>query len=809
MPLFARKSSANSFAGDTGFQTDFSQLQNAQFTQFELSNSQGQSQDFFSQPEDIPARPSTEGHRQQYEKYISKPALFRGHARSQNSQNNTISIPQTVKSVDFSNSNSQQQLSIQKARAKERDDRDMLNSIVNIVKECSDEVKHNLSTLKTSEDFNSECLKNSIKSLTERLEESSTRILKALQKDEKNEHMAQINALKKEIEMKDEHIRELIQQKDQLNSSAMESLSSSLEAVKGLFLQQQTQAEKKLQRMLDLSEEHLQSAKEFETCQRQGNKHIQEVKYTAQRHAQDLDKRLADELLMLRDDLERQKRDLEGFFQAQILTMHLKHEQRILKGVADSLQHLPAVSVDSVGQASVLRDICRTQQKELEKYIKTQSSELNRHFLKENKELFQRQQKDMKTKIESKLEILDSNQKQLSSETKTYFEDIKQTLETKVLPWQNNDIVPKKIQEQLNELYDKHQAEIHRLESEMEKQRKQSLEVRTRTVNKPEDEGSMQNDVFKLSNVYDFNEADMDSNRKNVVRSGTIFNNKGRGFLSPRPPQGKWNSRTLFGRANPSPSPVATVFPQRQLRNEGVENASTSLQQMPFEDRDRIMSLQASVNPSANNGGAADDSHTNSLLLSTSAATVTKSKPGRKRGGKRKKKKQEKNGPPQSKMMEAARATEQERNQLVKVSSKPLDVFAFHDPTSPPPRVMKSNRESYNGKSERDSDNSWTSAYKDSDGDSSMNSSPSLSITEIFIRRKVHTDKARVTEDTGAIVPPASFTNLAEMCSTSLEVSSILSQEGRQVRRSTEKRRLCDYDGDVFQIFQAQKRRRY
>ena len=307
----------------------------------------------------------------------------------------------------------------------------------------------------------------------------------------------------------------------------------------------------------------------------------------------------------------------------------------------------------------------------------------------------------MKTKIESKLEILDSNQKQLSSETKTYFEDIKQTLETKVLPWQNNDIVPKKIQEQLNELYDKHQAEIHRLESEMEKQRKQSLEVRTRTVNKPEDEGSMQNDVFKLSNVYDFNEADMDSNRKNVVRSGTIFNNKGRGFLSPRPPQGKWNSRTLFGRANPSPSPVATVFPQRQLRNEGVENASTSLQQMPFEDRDRIMSLQASVNPSANNGGAADDSHTNGLQSSLSAATVTKSKPGRKRGGKRKKKKQEKNGPPQSKMMEAARATEQERNQLVKVSSKPLDVFAFHDPTSPPPRVMKSNRESYNGKSER------------------------------------------------------------------------------------------------------------
>lgn len=174
--------------------------------------------------------------------------------------------------------------------------------------------------------------------------------------------------------------------------------------------------------------------------------------------------------------------------------------------------------------------------------------------------MYSKQQRNFSKDMDAKFETLKSGHETLAEETKSLLEELKQN--TAVLnadrPWLN-DGVPKKVQEQLNELHDKHQAEIKRLEGEIEMQKKTKQQEQKREKE--------QNDKESFLSVYDF--ADIETKGSGDCKtktSGRLFK-KSSVFLSPRPPQGTWNSKTLFARRN-IVSPVATVLPQRQDRGQ-------------------------------------------------------------------------------------------------------------------------------------------------------------------------------------------------------------------------------------------------
>jgi len=154
--------------------------------------------------------------------------------------------------------------------------------------------------------------------------------------------------------------------------------------------------------------------------------------------------------------------------------------------------------------------------------------------------------------------MLQEHQQVISSQATSCLNEIKNAAAEVIQqkPWENNNNVPKEIQDKLNDLHEKHQAEIRRLETEIESQKRASKEAEREERDRKLSLENNNKCQFPFQNIYDFNDKENDSfNSKNQ-----IVLKKHSGFLSPKPPQGKWNSRTLFGR----PSPVATVLPQRQ-----------------------------------------------------------------------------------------------------------------------------------------------------------------------------------------------------------------------------------------------------
>ncbi|WAR25315.1 hypothetical protein MAR_011019 [Mya arenaria] len=782
-----------------------------------MSNSQSNSQDFFSQQEDfsLKSNSQSQGRRPQYEKYMSKPSLFRGQSKMPTGPGKMVSGQMSgpgKHTLETRSSNFQEQLNAQKTRSRERDERDMLNSIVSMVKECSDEVRHNLDSMRSVEENMGESLKTSIKTLAESLEESSSKILRAVREKEDQSHT--ISDLNRELRKRDDKIKELLNERKQTDTKNIESVSSLLESFKSFFLEQQHTLEQKVQHVLECGQEQVKLARDLGANQRAGkeenSKHFSEMKYTSQRQTQDLEKRVLDELVMLHDDFERQKRDLETFFRGQVQSLQQKQardiEQHVHKGISEGMQELSTSSIDHGKQSAVLREIFKSQQRDIEKCIKTQTSEQAKQLLRQSQDMYSKHQKDLQKGIEKKLEVMKVGQEDISEKATLFLEDMKKTASTlEQKPWENSVYVPKKIQDQLNDLHDRHQAEIRRLETGMENQRKASEEAerkkRLSTSSMPD------SNHYPLCNIYDFNEKD-GANQITGQRQVKVLQ-KHSGFLSPRPPQGTWNSRTLFGRANPSP--VATVLPQRQpslvvnpvvvsrpaTHATGPVGESINVQpfvqaQWPQSGRqlrsratsdtplqtthvtNQAVSFQKDnsvIEQSQRNDHSSHDNVKNVEINGKKHSQKTQNgRKGKKRGRKSKKvktashKEYEIEGENESTASNSAGNLERsaktayqsvERNEdnstssILPHSSKE-NLYEFHDENSPLPQRPREIM-ALKTYGERNSQSKWLAATETSSEDSSCESSPSMSVTEIFIRRKVRATDTR--EQGGASIP--------------------------------------------------------
>ena len=206
-------------------------------------------------------------------------------------------------------------------------------------------------------------------------------------------------------------------------------------------------------------------------------------------------------------------------------------------------------------QSDIVHDVCKSQKKVLELAVKNATVEQSKQYLKQNKELLASYHSNISDNLNQKLEELKDSKE---AELKTITDQIDKTIRDKSKAW-NNDTVPLRVQEQLDELQNQHVSEINRLKKEMENQKKQidnslktKLDQQTGAVDST------------LQNVYDLqNDDGKKAGTQNNVGTHLPLFQRSSAFVSPRPLSGTtWNSRTIFGRTNPSP--VATVLPQRK-----------------------------------------------------------------------------------------------------------------------------------------------------------------------------------------------------------------------------------------------------
>lgn len=222
-------------------------------------------------------------------------------------------------------------------------------------------------------------------------------------------------------------------------------------------------------------------------------------------------------------------------------------------------------------QTEVITDICRSQQKDLVSTVRNVAAEQSKQYLRQNQDLYSSHQKNLANELDQKFEDLKTSHKTELQAVADYFD---KSWEEKSVSWKN-DMVPKKVQAQLDELHNQHLSEIKRLEQQIEDQKKKTDEAA-----KSESDQQSNTTGSVLQNVYDLQFGDQ-RKTENKDRAQVSLFNKASGFVSPRPLVGtRWNSRAIFGRTNPSP--VATVLPQRKSKEDDrntVHNVDGFMQQ--------------------------------------------------------------------------------------------------------------------------------------------------------------------------------------------------------------------------------------
>ncbi|XP_060074150.1 ninein-like [Ylistrum balloti] len=492
----------------------FSQLQSSQYNDMMTQNSQEavNSQQFSSGSE-------SQGRRRFLDNYMS------GNGNQQSRGN---IHPKTLKNDHLrstvpTKSNFQQQLQLNKARAKERDERDLLNVILKTVKECSEEVKYGIVDLQDilgrTADTTDDKLSDIMSSISQNIQKNYEKMIAAVQ--ERDQKRNQQNILEQEIKQKEERIQELEQQ---LKDAHERGFRSVVQSVKEVVDQHQAVTKEKLERLSAITTELLDHQKEAIYQQRNGqdqqHRLLLDVQDAVRAQTGTNDKCILDELMMLRQDLENQKYELENIFKDKVCTTQRQTEDLkkfIQAGLEDNVQ-------ESINYSKKLYD----------------------NHCQQMKENINIQQDNLKGFIDQKFEEKSSeNVASLNSGHdeplwigKRRFSDY-------------HESVPKKFQDQLDKMHINHIKEIERIRKEInqrneECQNKKNCEMPIRRSN-------MLHSQFLESQEKENSKQDKDVNsvefKHPLISPGNIR-------LS------NWTAKQLFSKSNPSP--VATVYPQQK-----------------------------------------------------------------------------------------------------------------------------------------------------------------------------------------------------------------------------------------------------
>ncbi|XP_069142413.1 putative leucine-rich repeat-containing protein DDB_G0290503 [Argopecten irradians] len=513
----------------------FSQLQSSQYNEMMTQNSQ----DAFNSQPLVSSGSESQGQRRFLDNYINHQSRGHGNVhQSKNLKNDHHGSAVSTKS------NFQQQLQLNKARAKEKDERDLLNVVVKTVKECSEDVKCSMNdmrnTLGRSVNSSDDKLSEMMSLVSQNMQKNCEKMLMAIQ--ERDENRNRQTCLEQELKQKKERIQELEQQVKEAHEMGFRNV---VESVRDVVDQHHSVTKEKLERLADITSELLDHQKEMIDYQRQGmdqqyqlNQDVQEA-VRAQTGTDD--KSVLDELLKLRQELDQHRYELENFCREKVYATQRQTED-LKKTIRTGLE-------------------CNAQET-----IEHAKHLYKTHF-QQIKENFSKQEDNLKGFIDRKLnEKSTKYNAALNSEQ----EETSWTGKSQKRFSEYHESIPKKIQDQLDEMHSNHMKEVERIRKEINQRNKESINKLDSVVQR---KNNLPRSQFLESRG-------MDDDAQQVRNSFEFRQGKNSLFISPGNIRSTgWTAKQLFSRSNPSP--VATVYPQQ------TDNARPSTEEQTTKSKPR------------------------------------------------------------------------------------------------------------------------------------------------------------------------------------------------------------------------------
>ncbi|XP_071176055.1 interaptin-like [Mytilus edulis] len=473
-----------------------------------------------------------------------------------NGYNPAVSLPvkQQIRS------NFQQQVLMNKTKAKERDDREMYESVVNTVKECSDEMRGSIKmfqqNMEQMSDVSHEKFSAMTNSVFDVLNDNFKKMIETMQ--DRDQEINKMQDLEREIFVRDAKIEELNSMMEKQQAEKENQIVDSLRSVMTSLHQETIGDLKKIGDTVMLNTNNQCQLKDSHKQQKDlMEKHYHEYKNIQSVRHEDIKRGVMNELQQLRQDLESHTRQLEDFYCKELSTTHYKGMKEIQYHISTGLEKHTHQSRDDSRemcnyQINEIKGMCKYQQEAHKTLMKTQMQEQAMIRKHENEQLAK--QIEMIT-LKTMSEI--SNKQTSDRHTQNSIPNT----------------VTKGVQEQLDKMFERYNEDFSKMRTQMETvAAKKNSYFAESAIEPVSDENSVQRsqdisskvstiETNRISNILSDSNRNFqynDSNKKNFT------------FVSPSYRGDMWNTtKSLFSKTNPSP--VAAVIPQPQI-NENFGN---------------------------------------------------------------------------------------------------------------------------------------------------------------------------------------------------------------------------------------------
>ncbi|XP_023930549.1 golgin subfamily A member 6C-like [Lingula anatina] len=298
----------------------FSSSSNSQYLYSQRSGSQEYSQQFVPQGSESPGSNF-------YQKYKAMSPLF------SNENNPYRSSAQAPGKINY-----QQQLQINKAKARERDERDLLDSIVTTVRECTQEVTGTVASMK--KDIHQGIRTNDEK-VTDMLEKIKTDMNKNYEKllkvlEEREQDKEKLKDMEKSLTAKDAMISQLQNDLEKLRLQKEEKIVASL---KQTYAEQQELNRQQIHQLHQAQVQHIEEQTKRRRDQTEGQeKQHQQLRSESRKQIKELEHRVTQELDTQQKQLEHHMREITESYCQLLEHKHEQQKQDLEKWLVQQMQ---------------------------------------------------------------------------------------------------------------------------------------------------------------------------------------------------------------------------------------------------------------------------------------------------------------------------------------------------------------------------------------------------------------------------------------------------------------------------------------
>ncbi|XP_013413661.1 protein lava lamp-like [Lingula anatina] len=338
----------------------FSSSSNSQYLYSQRSGSQEYSQQFVPQGSESPRSNF-------YQKYKAMSPLF------SNENNPYRSSAQAPGKINY-----QQQLQINKAKARDRDERDLLDSIVTTVRECTQEVTGTVASMK--KDIHQGIRTNDEK-VTDMLEKIKTDMNKNYEKllkvlEEREQDKEKLKDMEKSLTAKDAMISQLQNDLEKLRLQKEEKIVASL---KQTYAEQQELNRQQIHQLHQAQVQHIEEQTKRRRDQTEGQeKQHQQLRSESRKQIKELEHKVTQELDTQQKQLEHHMREITESYCQLLEHKHEQQKQDLEKWLVQQMQgKTQKDTAFQRQQEQKLIELQNQQRFEVQSYIQEQIRQMN------------------------------------------------------------------------------------------------------------------------------------------------------------------------------------------------------------------------------------------------------------------------------------------------------------------------------------------------------------------------------------------------------------------------------------------------